>query len=249
MMLEKLLEKIDEMNRKIDVLQENVMLLETAVETLAGRGEREFLAELKIATKKEYERIRDLSPDSCKLKKFCLERVNKATSKVIRVYAEKGVEEALEEVKKHKEAVSKHLDSAVCPDRKCMDNIVDTFETLESLIRHSMKMAEHKKAVLRQWKSIEEIDEDRLAELLSPLSNPIRIRILKCLAKGGKSYAEIERTVGIRGGHLQFHLRNLMGAGYISHETLRKRYVITYTGMMVLNWLLNLREVEEKVIV
>jgi len=244
-MLEKLLEKMDEINRKIDLLQENVMLLETAVEALAERGEREFLAELKIAAKKEYSRIRDLSPESCKLKEFCLDRVNKATSKIIRVYAEKGVEEALEEVEKHKEAVSKHLDSAVCPDRNCMENIVDTFETLESLIKHSMEMVEHKKAVLRQWKSIEEIDEEKLARILSPLSNPIRIRILKCLAKGGKSYAELERIVGIRGGHLQFHLRNLMDAGYIS-QNLRKRYVITHTGLIALNRLLNLDEVEAR---
>jgi len=84
--------------------------LETAVEMLAEREcEREFLAELKAAVQSEKSRIEHLSPESCKLRDFCLSRVNKATSKVIRVYSEKGAEEALDEVKKHKEAVEKHL--------------------------------------------------------------------------------------------------------------------------------------------
>ncbi|KUJ92469.1 MAG: hypothetical protein XD40_2334 [Archaeoglobus fulgidus] len=242
-MMEELLRRLEEMGRKIDVLQDSMMSLATAVEMLAEReGEREFLAELKAAVKSEKSRIENLSPESCKLRDFCLSRVNKATSKVIRVYSEKGAEEALEEVKKHKEAVEKHLDSSLCPDKNCMQSIVDTFETLESLIKHSLEISEQRRTILRRWNSIEEIDEEAVAKLLSPLSNPIRIRILKALTKGGKSYAELERAVGIKGGHLQFHLRNLMEAGYITQETLRRRYIITHSGLKVLNCLVELRD-------
>lgn len=243
--MEELLKKLEEMNRKIDFLQDSMIALATAVEVLAGQDEEKgFLAELKAAVKSENSRIRKLSPKSCRLRDFCLSRVNKATSKVIRVYAEKGGLEALEEVRKHKEAVEKHLESSVCPDRNCMESIVDTFETLESLIKQSLELAEQRRAILKQWRSIEDIDEDTVAKLLSPLSNPIRIRILKNLAKGGKSYAELERAVGIKGGHLQFHLRNLIEAGYIT-QTVRKRYVITHSGLRVLNNLAGLNDLLE----
>jgi len=249
-MLEELLKKMEEISRKIDALQDSVMVLGTAVEALVEKSsEKEFLAELKVAARNEYYKIRELSPDSCKFRDLCLSRVNKATSRVIRIYAEKGGEESLKELKKHKGAVSKHLNSAVCPDRNCMESIIDTFETLESLIRQSMEIEERRRAVLRQWKKIEEIDEGLLAELLTPLSNPIRIKILKTLAKGGKSYAELERAVGIKGGHLQFHLRNLMEAGYIAQEGLRKRYVITHTALSVLNQLAGLGDVLGKKVI
>ncbi|MBO8180328.1 MAG: winged helix-turn-helix transcriptional regulator [Archaeoglobus sp.] len=244
-MLEELLEKIEEIGTKVDVLQDSVMVLGTAVEALVEKNSREeFLSELKVAVRDEYYKIKELSPDSCKFRSFCLSRVDKATSRVIRIYAERGSEDALEELKKHKEAVSRYLNSTVCPDRNCMESIVDTFETLESFIRQSMEIKEHRRAVLRQWKKIEEIDEELLAEILSPLSNPIRIKILKTLARGGKSYAELERAVGIKGGHLQFHLRNLMEAGYVAQEGLRKRYVITHTALSVLNQLAGLGEVK-----
>lgn len=242
--MEELLKKLDEMSRKIEALQDSIMMLGTAVEALAERdGKRELLDTLKSSFSREYSKISEKSPKSCELRDFCLDRVNRAASKVIRVFAERGAEEALDEVRKHKEAVEKHFESSICPDRNCMESIADTFETLESLIRESIEISKQRRAVLRQWRRIEDIDEEVVARMLSPLANPMRIRILKTLAKGGKSYAELERSVGIKGGHLQFHLRSLMEAGYIAQESLRKRYVITHSGLKVLNHLVGLNDI------
>lgn len=225
--------KIEELSRKIDLLQDLVLTLSTLLEV--NQGNEQNLAELKTLTSAEIERIKKSSPKDCKLKNFCMEKVNKATSKVIKTFAEKGTEGALAEVRRHKEAVKKHLNSAVCPDRECMEKMVETFATLERMISvRSFSVGNVR---------MDEIDEERAAAILNPISNPTRIRILKVLAKGKKSYAELERLIGIKGGHLQFHLRNLIRAGYVTQEKPQGKYVLTHIGLKILKMLNEIRKV------
>jgi len=236
--------RVEEIDRKIDALRDALLTLTTALEALVEReSEKEFLAELRQAFRKECGRVEEISPKNCQLRKFCFGRVNKAASKVIRIYAEKGAEEALDEVERHKRALKQHLNSAICPDKSCMEGMAEIFETIERLIRRSVELSKQRRTVLRQLGSVDEIDEEEMARILSPLSNPTRIKIMKLLAKGSKSYVELERAVGIRGGHLQFHLRSLMEAGYVIQERVRKKYAITQLGLTLLSQLAAIKEV------
>ncbi|MEX2725536.1 MAG: winged helix-turn-helix domain-containing protein, partial [Candidatus Freyarchaeota archaeon] len=93
--------------------------------------------------------------------------------------------------------------------------------------------------------SFADIKEEEICELLAPLSNVTRLKILKNLEKGGRNFAQLERQIGIRGGHLQFHLNNLIQAGYVNQEKPQGKYLITIRGLKALRFSYALREAVE----
>jgi len=71
------------------------------------------------------------------------------------------------------------------------------------------------------------------AEFFEALGHPTRIRILRSLEMGPKSFSELKRGVGIESsGHLQFHLGKL--AGLIKTDG-NGNYVLTEDGRGALN--------------
>jgi len=79
-------------------------------------------------------------------------------------------------------------------------------------------------------------------KLLTPLSNELRIRILKVLSKGGTYYSQLEREVGLRGGHFHFHLDKLIEGGYVSQDGEKGPYIATINGLKVLKFLYELKQ-------
>lgn len=63
-----------------------------------------------------------------------------------------------------------------------------------------------------------------------PLANVIRVKILKSLANEPKSFADLGKLTGLRGGNLLFHLEKLLDAGMILQKGERKEYVLTGRG-------------------
>lgn len=237
--------KLDELNRNITTLQDLILHLKTALETVTRREvEREFLSQLTLKTSESMDKFLEERPADCVYRDWCTRRVEKATSRVLRTFTEKGAEAALEEVKQHAEAASRHFEETQCPDNACFQNIVDTFRTLEELIENSKEAAKFTGSLYstRSWMDFDEIREREVAALLAPLSNPTRVRILKSLSKGGKNYAQLERLIGIKGGHLQFHLNSLAKAGYVTQEKPQGRYLVTVRGLKILKFLCELGE-------
>lgn len=186
-------------------------------------------------------------PPECAYKDFCTRRVEKAAFKVIQAFTDEGADAALREARLHAEATAKHFEEVECPDSNCFRNIVETFKTLEELIGRSRQAKTVKNLYSPQgWRLFDDIEEEGAAAMLAPVSNPMRIKILKILSKGGKSYAQLERLIGIRGGHLKFHLKNLLEAGYVTQEKPQGRYLITHSGLKILKFLCELAEPTEK---
>lgn len=78
---------------------------------------------------------------------------------------------------------------------------------------------------------------DEIARLIDPLAHPKRLDILRVLSAGDHGFAEISRAVGLRTGHLQFHLRPLVEAGYVQGRHRGHVYVLTARGRDVLSGL------------
>lgn len=81
-----------------------------------------------------------------------------------------------------------------------------------------------------------------LSMLIDPLSNPYRIEVLKMLSREEMSFTTISRMLNLKTGHLQFHLRALKKAGYISSSRRRRVYSITSRGLSALEWMQQLHE-------
>ena len=79
--------------------------------------------------------------------------------------------------------------------------------------------------------SIQELSEEAVTAWIGePLSNIVRVKILKSLASEPKSFADLAKLTGLRGGNLLFHLEKLLTSGIILQKGERKEYTLTSRG-------------------
>ena len=231
-------ERIEEIGKKLDeilgaviILQQNLIQLNVILEAMNKSViERELLSDISAGMEEGLKKFRQESPSECEIRDFCMRRLEKAAMKILQTIAKKGAEEGLKELRIHVEALEKHSDG--CKDENCLKNAFEVFKLLEKLIENSERIFERRRELI-QGLSTERLKEEEIAEKISAISNAIRIKILKALFKGERSYAELERIAGIKGGHLQFHLKNLIKAGYATRG-LRGGYIITAEGLRIL---------------
>jgi len=81
------------------------------------------------------------------------------------------------------------------------------------------------------------LEPERLEAMLSPLSNAIRLRILALLYTDSRSFTEMGSELQIQKGHLQFHVRKLMDAGYIKVDRKTHLYSIEKKGLLAVDGL------------
>lgn len=67
--------------------------------------------------------------------------------------------------------------------------------------------------------------------LLEPLSNPSRLKILVSLYEGKKSFSKLSQIMELKGGHLIFHLKKLRVSKMIAQEDSKGDYIITPKGV------------------
>jgi DNA-binding MarR family transcriptional regulator len=65
---------------------------------------------------------------------------------------------------------------------------------------------------------------------LVPLANGHRLTIMNVLAEEQRTLSEICRSLGMRTGHLQFHMKALREAGYITSDRRSRMYSLTPKG-------------------
>jgi DNA-binding transcriptional ArsR family regulator len=80
-------------------------------------------------------------------------------------------------------------------------------------------------------------DPDQVEKAIGPLSNAWRIRILRMLVVQKRTLTEIGRSLSMKTGHLQFHMRSLMSAGYVSSDRRSRLYSLTDKGELALRGL------------
>jgi DNA-binding transcriptional ArsR family regulator len=244
-----IVERLVEINRNITNLQDLILSMKTTLETVTRREiERECLAKLTLETNENIEKfLRERNP-KCSVRDRCARRVEKAASMVLLAFMEHGITSAIEQVKYHVNAATRHYSEIKCPDEACFKNAINTFkslgEILEASSEESTKLTKNVYSP-KSKASFVEIGEEEICELLAPLSNVTRLKILKNLEKGGKNFAQLERQIGIRGGHLQFHLNSLIQAGYVNQEKPQGKYLITIRGLKALRFSYALREAIE----
>lgn len=81
------------------------------------------------------------------------------------------------------------------------------------------------------------IEPERLEDMLSPLSNAIRLKILALLYTNSRSFTEMVSELQVQKGHLQFHVRKLVDAGYINVDRRTHLYSIEKKGLLAVEGL------------
>jgi len=83
-----------------------------------------------------------------------------------------------------------------------------------------------------QQSMIESITPERVSQIVAPLGNEERLKILDYLKTGGKSFNEIEEFTGKTGSSLTHHLNPLIDAGYVVKGEVRGTYYVTVEGRL-----------------
>jgi DNA-binding transcriptional ArsR family regulator len=91
--------------------------------------------------------------------------------------------------------------------------------------RRTKKRKEHRR-------EIESIPPERVAQIVAPLGNEERLRILEYLKSGGKTFNDIETFTGKTGSSLTHHLNPLLDAGYLVKGEVRGTYYVTVEGRL-----------------
>jgi DNA-binding HxlR family transcriptional regulator/predicted RecB family endonuclease len=81
--------------------------------------------------------------------------------------------------------------------------------------------------------------------LLEPLANPVRLKILISLYEGKKNFSKLSQIMELKGGHLIFHLKKLHDSKLIAQEDNKGDYIITPKGVDAIRKILFLQTTEK----
>ena len=85
---------------------------------------------------------------------------------------------------------------------------------------------------------ISAIEPDRIvSEVCEPIANKQRLLMLKALSGESKTFSELSKLTGLRGGNLLFHLQKLLDTEMVLQRSERGDYIITRKGYSTLRGL------------
>jgi DNA-binding transcriptional ArsR family regulator len=155
------------------------------------------------------------------------------------------IEESIEMVKREDQVGAMSLlegietticsDTSPCLDDGCSAKAVETIHDVKALLsfyftlRPKLLSGGEPIHIKEPVQSVEFSSED-VERAIAPLSNSWRVTILRILRQRECTMSEIGKALNMKTGHLQFHMRALKDAGYITSERRRKAYAITEKG-------------------
>ena len=241
--IEELERKIDNINSSFDKLQD-ILLYNSSLNEIGidNNENKNFLCELTSKSNQGMNHFLIERPMDCGFTEFCTKRVEKAINQIQRTFILNGLESALEAANFHlngakKEALTITEKIPTCKEF-CYNNVILLFENIINLMKNTGwgKLKDFPKLdVSKPENWINKYSENELSNLLSPLNNPFRLKILRVLTKGSKSFSQIERETRIK-TNLLFHLEKLIKANYIIKEQKRGKwkYMIHLSGLKAL---------------
>ncbi len=156
----------------------------------------------------------------------------------ISIYGQSGKEKATRFLDDYESDWSNQRSSGNPPDSTSFVLVIikelrGYFETSEGILHRS----EPSGRLIGPRVSIKkaELSPIEVENTLGPLSNSWRIKVLMMLSKDTESLAGLSRALGLKKGHLQFHLRSLLDSGYIQYHRKSHLYSITAKGAIALD--------------
>ncbi|MDK2938087.1 MAG: hypothetical protein PWQ51_251 [Methanolobus sp.] len=128
----------------------------------------------------------------------------------------------------------------------CLEITTRIFEKQVDLIRSfSISPVEEQSSVVSM--DIENISDEIVSQICEPLANRQRLCILRLLNSSARSFSDISKSTGLRGGNLLFHIQKLLDTGIIVQRSERGDYMITRKGHMTLKGMAELFEKLSKI--
>ncbi|MHA1378334.1 MAG: winged helix-turn-helix domain-containing protein [Candidatus Helarchaeota archaeon] len=248
--IENIEEKLEQINSNFISLQDLILYMTSINETIIKADQQgKTLKEITNETNKKIKQFRNNIPPECTMSETCANKLNKTTIEVLQIFMEKGKSDAIKSIDmfineaKRKCAQSAKFDN-IC-DKACLNNMVHILNTLRDFMNKPMypNFRYNLSSDLSSTEiGLEKYSVDEFYDLLAPLCNLARLRILRVLAKGRKGYSQLERECNIK-NNLNFHLEKLIKKRYIIKENNHGKieYSIHLNGLKALIFLNELK--------
>ncbi|MBD3254578.1 MAG: ArsR family transcriptional regulator [Candidatus Lokiarchaeota archaeon] len=232
--------EIKSMNKQLFNLQDLVLKIKFQLDlTKNDENEKKFLIEMTSMVDNGLRTFLLNRPKDCAVKNWCTSLVEGGVLKIIHKYINKGPISASRLINHYLKLT---YNPKNCVNEECLQNASNIFNSLKHLLNLARIDEEEKQLSLKA--STKDLfllkDLKKGSELVSPLSNDKRIKILTELCKGKQFYNQLEECVGIRGGPFYFHLKKLIESGYVKQISEKGPYNITPTGLKAIKLLVEL---------
>jgi DNA-binding transcriptional ArsR family regulator len=233
--------RFEELNDKLGTLQDLLLKMKVDYDLIArNQIKSDTNSQLIKSTEETLNYFLDHRFLKCEIINQCTTLLQKGVMKILSAFSEKGYYEANLLVNKSINIADSYLDNGMCQDKSCLANAKLTLTSLRDFLEISKeKSISDFKELLKQERKFElfEGNEKNESKLMSVLGNEIRIKILKELTKGSNYYTQLERILGLKGGHFNFHITELKNAKFIETSNKDKLYRITPKGLKALRML------------
>jgi DNA-binding transcriptional ArsR family regulator len=178
---------------------------------------------------RDLEKMRGMS--MCENRGNCLDTVGNVASEAMAIYLTGDTDGALALISSLEENIRGV--ASPCGDAGCSDNCLRLMDDVRERIALSekLRMATDGRTPATTERSVTAEDVYRS---LDPLSHPARVEVLMILSTGDLSFTEVSRKLKLRTGHLQYHMKSLLDAGYVSRKVSRGPFSLTRNGSIAL---------------
>jgi DNA-binding transcriptional ArsR family regulator len=234
--------KLKDIDDKMTILQDMILKMKINFDLLLeNQTNKDIDSHVIESAELMLNRFLDNRPLDCEVINQCTTLTQKVLMKVIRVYLSRGHSDADELMDNFLNSINSYYQNGICRNFSCLDNAKQILLSLKEFLD---KIDQAKFLCLRNFLDRENNyqftvgNEKKESRIMSALGNEIRLKILKELSKGSNHYTQIERILGLKGGHFRFHLNELINAELVQAGTNDKLYYITTKGLEALNMLI-----------
>jgi DNA-binding HxlR family transcriptional regulator len=202
-----------------------------------------FLEQMRVAMGDEGKRsflddASSLSNSSeCDLKGECLHKLEEAVDLATSAFMKDDLAGARAILDKAEVLIKGDISS--CQDKGCSKTAEEILHRVQVLLQIYEDLARRFGPEFELKKGVNihtyQYTADEIQSVLNPLANAWRIRVLAELRRGDHSLTELGRALELKTGHLQFHLRALVEAGFVEPDRRRHRYLLTERGALALS--------------
>ncbi|MDW7732752.1 MAG: winged helix-turn-helix domain-containing protein [Methanolobus sp.] len=184
-------------------------------------------------------------PEDCDQKQICRSAFENLFQEMSLLLLDKDMDEGkLQEYQKRFDELAELASTENCGS--CTVHASRMFEKQLELLR-SMSGYINSKPEHENIPSLVDLPDEVVSSICEPLANKQRLLILKTLSTETKSFSELSRITGLRGGNLLFHLQKLLDTNMILQRTERGDYLLTNKGYNILQGIAELYNMTEKI--
>ncbi len=169
----------------------------------------------------------------CVTRDQCRQQVESVIADTLMTFQKMGPEAAMAKLEEFRGSLTEG--SVNCVSRECSDYLLKVLTEAESAFSMASRIQMRMSKLATPLEETDVLSDPYTMQAMAALSNPHRVSLMNFMRDGEKAFSDMTEHSGLKAGHLQFHLRNLMELGLMDKTNRRGTYTITAEGLAALD--------------